>query len=101
MNLDEILKTKPIAYGRVQATAYYVDADAELDMEALSLFGLENTGRYRAEVKAALEALTPETIRTLDFEFADNWGDYGAYTATITRGDFDLTVALLLAEELD
>lgn len=100
MKLDEILTTKPIAYGSVQVTAYYVNADAELDMETLRLSGLENCGRYRDEVKAALEALTPETIRSLDYEFAENWGEYGAYIATINRGDFDLTVAFVLAEEL-
>ncbi len=97
MNYDEILKTAK-AYGAVKVDAPYVSADAELDLDTVHVWNVQNSGRYGQEVRDALEALTPEVIRGLDYEFADNWGDAGAYVAQIESGDFIITVALVIDE---
>lgn len=98
MTYDEIIKTYKV-YGAIKAEAPYVSADAELDLDPPHIWNLQNTGRYGDEVREALQVLTPDVIRGLDYQFADNWGDVGAYVATVDDGDFVLTVALVIEEE--
>lgn len=98
MTYDEIIKTCKV-YGAVKAYAPYASADAELDLDPPHIWNIQNAGLYGDEVCKALDALTPDTIRGLDYEFADNWGDAGAYVATVEDGDFILTVALVIDED--
>ena len=98
MKYDEIIKTCKV-YGAVKADAPYVSADADLDLDPPHIWDVQNAHPYGDEVDKALDALTPDTIRALDYQFADNWGDAGAYVATLEDGDFILTVALVIDED--
>lgn len=98
MKYDEIIKTCKV-YGAIKAEAPYVGADAELDLDPPHIWNVQNAGRYGDEVREALATLTTDTIRAIDYQFADNWGDAGAYVATVEAGDFIITVALVIEED--
>ncbi len=89
MKIADILKDNPNAELQIEARADWLDdcATASLGRETLrpnAFHGAGRHGEYNDKIDAlAAKHLTPEVIRELDFDFAEDSGENGMWFAEV------------------